>query len=174
MKLVVANGLQATPMSAVAKAAGTGMGTIYHYFTTKEDLINAVYLYIKQSEINQLFENIDPNISVKAKFLQLYTALIHFYLKHPESFAFMDQMQNAPVIYESTKQKGITSFEPVIQLIAQGQSEGIIKNIDIMSVLYFLAGTLNTYIRWILSVGKRKNKQYLEQHLRMVWDAVKE
>jgi AcrR family transcriptional regulator len=38
MKLLVDRGIQATPMSAIAKAAGTGMGTIYNYFATKEDL----------------------------------------------------------------------------------------------------------------------------------------
>jgi AcrR family transcriptional regulator len=35
MKLLTERGVQATPMSAIAKAANTGMGTIYNYFATK-------------------------------------------------------------------------------------------------------------------------------------------
>ena len=37
--LIAENGLQATPISSVAKEAGCGAGTIYRYFETKEELI---------------------------------------------------------------------------------------------------------------------------------------
>ena len=47
MTLLIENGVQGTPMSAIAKEANTGMGTIYNYFPTKEDLINSTYIYIK-------------------------------------------------------------------------------------------------------------------------------
>jgi TetR/AcrR family transcriptional regulator, repressor of fatR-cypB operon len=46
MKLLIANGVQATPMSAIAREANTGMGTIYNYYATKEELINAIYIFI--------------------------------------------------------------------------------------------------------------------------------
>lgn len=174
MKLLVTKGVQATPMSAIAKAAGTGMGTIYNYFATKEDLINAIYLYIKRSEVLLVTNSIDPNISVKAKFLNYYTAFINFYLKYPESFAFMDQMQNSPIIKIATKEEGKSAFVPVFELIIQGQQEGIIKKIELESILYFLAGTVTTYVRWVLSINKSKHKMLFEHQLRMVWDAIKE
>ncbi|MGN6435571.1 MAG: TetR/AcrR family transcriptional regulator [Agriterribacter sp.] len=174
MKLLVEKGVQATPMSAIAKAAGTGMGTIYNYFATKEELINAIYLYVKQSEISLVLGSIDPNASLKIKFTSYYTAFISFYLKYPESFAFMEQLQHSPIIQEVTKEEGKAAFQPVIDLIQQGQREGIIKQIDLMAILYFLAGTIATYVRWIISINKKNHSKQLEHHLRMVWDAIKE
>lgn len=173
MKLLVENGIQATPMSAIAKAAGTGMGTIYNYFPTKEDLINAIYLHIKTFEIAQTLKSLDQSSSLKAQFLAFYMAFINFYLKHPESFAFMAQMQNAPIITEATKAQGKTAFTPVFELIKQGQREGIIKDIEMESILYFLAGTINTFVRWILEMPAKSRKQKMEDQLRLVWDAVK-
>lgn len=174
MKLLVEKGVQATPMSAIAKAAGTGMGTIYNYFATKEELINAIYLYIKKTEVALVTKSIDPKASLKVRVLSFYTAFINFNLKYPESFAFMDQMQNSPVIQCSTKDEGKAAFMPVIELIEQGQRDGIIKPIEMEVILYFLGGTLTTYVRWILNSGKQKSSVHLEQHLRMVWDAIKE
>ncbi|WP_317196820.1 TetR/AcrR family transcriptional regulator [Edaphocola aurantiacus] len=174
MKLLAEHGAQATPMSAIAKAAGTGMGTIYNYFATKEELINAIYLYIKGSEINLVSKSIDEATPLKTRFLFYYTAFINFYLKHPEGFAFMDQFQHSPLILDSTKEQGKAGFIPVFALIEQGQKEGIIKNIDMEAILYFLAGTVTTYVRWMISAGKDKHKQHLEQQLRLVWDAIKE
>lgn len=174
MKLLVEKGVQATPMSAIARAAGTGMGTIYNYFPTKEELINAIYLYVKKSEITLVVNSIDKNASLKSKFLDFYTAFINFYLKYPESFAFMDQMQNSPIIQPATREEGKAAFMPVFELVEQGQREGIIKRIDMEAILYFLAGTVTTYVRWMLSVQKKNQKARLEQQLRMVWDAIKE
>ncbi len=174
MKLLAQKGVQATPMSAVAKAAGTGMGTIYNYFATKEDLINAIYLYVKQGEILLVTNSMKKDLSMKSKFMHYYVAFINFYLKYPESFAFMDQMQHSPVIRPATRDEGKAAFLPVITLIEQGQQEGIIKQMDMEAILYFLAGTVTTYIRWVLSSGKQDEQAPLEQQLRLVWDAIKE
>ena len=50
LRLLVSKGIRATPMSAIAKEAGTGMGTIYNYFPNKEMLVNALYVEVKQAE----------------------------------------------------------------------------------------------------------------------------
>jgi len=174
LRLLAEKGIQATPMSAIAREAGTGMGTIYNYFATKEELINAIYLYIKFSEIDQIVKSIDESASLKMKFFHYYTSFIHFYLKHPESFAFMDQFHSSPVITEDTKEKGRSGFMPVIDLIQQGQREGIIKQIDLDPILHFIGGTVTTYVRWIIDIGPQQHAKHLEQQLRMVWDAIKE
>ncbi|KFF12822.1 hypothetical protein IW15_08525 [Chryseobacterium soli] len=174
MKLLVERGIQATPMSAIAKAAGTGMGTIYNYFATKEDLINAIYLHIKTSEINQTLKNIPADASVKSKFLGYYTSFVTFYLKFPESFTFIDQMQNSPVIKEETKIIGKNALLPVYELIIKGQQDGIIKKYEIESMLNFLGGTITTFVRWRLGNNNIDAENQLEQQLKMVWDAVKD
>lgn len=171
MKLFIERGIQATPMSAIAKAANTGMGTIYNYFSTKEELINGIYLFIKKSEIEEIEMSVNSNDSLKSRFLGYYTSFIRFYLNYPESFAFMDQMQNSPIILPETKAEGRAAFLPVFELIKVGKAAGILKQIDEESILYFLAGTISAYVRKSLNAPKHSN---LEQQLLMVWDAIKE
>lgn len=174
MRLLTERGVQATPMSAIAKAANTGMGTIYNYFTTKEELINAIYLYIKRSEIHLIAKAMDSDSPLKARFFSFYIGFINFYFKYPESFAFMDQFHSSPIITEATRQAGQQDFLPVIALVQKGQEDGIIKQMDLEALLHFLAGTITTYVRWIKSSGKENEQGYLDQQLRMVWDAIKE
>lgn len=174
MKLLTERGVQATPMSAIAKAANTGMGTIYNYFATKEELINAIYLYIKRSEIYLIAKALDADTSLKARFFGFYTAFINFYFKYPESFAFMDQFHSSPIITDATRDAGQQDFLPVIALIQQGQQDGIIKQMDLDALLHFLAGTITTYVRWMKASGKENEQAYLDPQLRLVWDAIKE
>ncbi|MBB6369814.1 AcrR family transcriptional regulator [Chryseobacterium shigense] len=173
MKLLTEKGIQATPMSAIAKAAGTGMGTIYNYFPTKEELINAIYLYIKNLEVQFITRKTNES-SLKIKFLDYYKAFIDFNLQYPDCFAFMDQMQNSPVISCHTKEKGKAEFLQIIELIQKGQDEGIIKKMSIEAILQFLAGTMTAYVRWMLGIKENERKKYLDHQLRMVWDAIKE
>lgn len=174
MGLLSERGVQATPMSAIAKAANTGMGTIYNYFTTKEELINAIYLYIKRSEIHLIANAQDENASLKARFFSFYTSFINFYFKFPECFAFMDQFHSSPIITEETRIAGQQDFLPVIALIQQGQQDGIIKSIDLDALLHFLAGTITTYVRWVKGSGKENHQAMVDLQLRLVWDAIKE
>lgn len=173
MTLFVEKGIQATPMSAIAKAANTGMGTIYNYFPTKEALINAIYLHVKTYEINQTLSSLNSNKTIKVKFLDFYMSFINFYLKYPQSFAFLNQMQNSPIITKSTKEQGKNAFIPVFDLIIQGQKEGIIKSVEMESIINFLAGTINSFVNWLLQHPKKDHKSKIETQLQLVWDAMK-
>lgn len=174
MRLLTERGVQGSPMSAIAKEAGTGMGTIYNYFETKEELINAVYLYNKRAVIHLVSQAQGENISIKAKFISFYGGVVNFYFAHPDSFAFMDQFHSSPIITEVTREAGKEDFMPVLELLQQGQKDEIIKDMDLEALLHFLSGTITTYVRWAHSAGKTNDVESLQRQIRLVWDAIKE
>ena len=51
LQLLTEKGVHNTPMSAIAKSSGTGMGTIYNYFPNKDALFNDIYSRIKNEAI---------------------------------------------------------------------------------------------------------------------------
>lgn len=173
MKLLTENGVQATPMSAIAKAAGTGMGTIYNYFPTKEDLINAIYLYIKQDELKQIIVPVE-DVPVKKQFDHYYGGLTRYMIGHPDHFWFMDQFHNSPILLPETKEEGMKVLCPIIDLITKGQEQGIIKQLSKDELLQFLNGGLMGFVRWMLGSGKKLTQQLLDNQLRIAWDAIKQ
>src|SRR4051812_15341768 len=122
MKLLIENGVQATPMSMIAKEAGTGMGTIYNYFPTKEDLINAIYLYIKQDEIKAAASPF-VNESVKKQFEHFYSVLIRYMVANPLHFWFMEQFSVSPVITQETRNEGLRVFADYRTILKRGQEQ---------------------------------------------------
>jgi hypothetical protein len=99
---------------------------------------------------------------------------VEFYLKYPLSFAFMDQFQSSPIISEETKKEGKANFLPLFNLLKQGQKDGLIKEMELESLLQFLAGTITTFVRWVQDQPKSHREALLKQQWRMVWDAIKE
>ncbi|TXF90611.1 TetR/AcrR family transcriptional regulator [Neolewinella aurantiaca] len=171
VKLLATNGLHATPMSAIAKAAGTGMGTIYNYFGTKEILINAIYVDIKQQQ-ESLIPGFNPEESVKEQFERYYLTVTNFYLEHPGYYRVMDQLRGSPIITAESKLLGEKGIQPVIALLQQGQQEGLIKDFSMDELLQFISGTILAHLGWQLNSPGR-NPSSLSNQLKMVWDAVK-
>ena len=173
MELLIENGVQATPMSAVAKAAGAGMGTIYNYFPTKEELINAIYLYIKRHEVSIISQPFVSN-AIKKQFEQFYAGMLQYLVAYPKHFKFMDQFHVSPIITDSTRNEGMKVFAPYLEVLHTGQEQGIIKNISIEELMQFINGGLMGFARWIITTNKQLTPQLIENQLRIAWDAIKE
>ncbi|MFK8104103.1 MAG: TetR/AcrR family transcriptional regulator [Saprospiraceae bacterium] len=170
LKLLSAQGLHATPMSAIAKEAGTGMGTIYNYFPNKEVLINALYVKIKEEE-KHIFTNFDPTKPLKPQFAAYYHSAIQFFVDHPAYFQFMEQVQASPMITDASRAVGYEAIDTVLVLIEKGKADQVIKRIATQELLLFIGGTIVAYLRLHFRENA-KSTTALNNQLKMVWDAI--
>ncbi|MFK7807329.1 MAG: TetR/AcrR family transcriptional regulator [Saprospiraceae bacterium] len=172
LKLLTQKGVHATPMSAIAKEAGTGMGTIYNYFPNKEILINALYISIKQNE-KAVFSAFNKQKPLKTQFEQYYSQAIQFYLDNSLFFNFIEQLQASPIITSESKELGYEAITAVLELIETGKKERVIKRIETKVMMQFIGGTIISYLRLHFQEDNKK-KASLKNQLKMVWDAIKE
>ncbi len=174
LELLVKNGIHATPMSAIAKAAKTGMGTIYNYFDNKDILINAIYVEIKEQEEIILIA-LTKDQPIKTQFEDYYRSVIDFYLDNPLFFYFMQQLQASPIITAESKKVGYRAVDSVIRMLERGQRERIIKDINTRELLQFMGGAILSFVRWHLDqAATSRETTAMDNQLRMVWDAIKE
>ncbi len=173
MKLFIENDIQATPMSAIAKAAKTGMGTIYNYFATKEELINSIFIYIKLDQHKHITKTF-TNESIKKQFEYYYLSFNQFLLNNPSYFFFIDQFENSPILTKKTKEEGMSIIQPITDVLLKGQEQGIIKSMSIEELIEFLNGGIMGFIGWVLTNKKSNMDQLLKNQLKLAWDAVKD
>lgn len=170
MKLFTEKDIQATPMSAIAKEAKTGMGTIYNYFATKEELINAIYVHIKEEQI-AAFKTLVTDKGVHAQFDIFLEGMISYFIASPLHFYFIEQFKNSPLLTAESFEWTMKPYEPLIACISKGQKKGSIKPGPINDILYFLDGALNSFIGASI-VDNKVKKKALENHLTMAWNAI--
>ncbi|MGB0526046.1 MAG: TetR/AcrR family transcriptional regulator, partial [Flammeovirgaceae bacterium] len=173
LELFVQQGLQATPMSQVAKAAGTGMGTIYNHFDSKETLINAIYVYVKEKEANYIFQNYQEEQSFRNRFEFIYGRLMRYFLENPIEYQFIDRFAISPIITAESKEAVGKYFEIFYKLFEEGQRERIIKATPIKQLAYFVMGALSSIMRLQLVSGEQITETEFQQHLVLAWDAIK-
>lgn len=96
LELVAERGLHDTPMSLIAQRAGASAGTIYHYFTDKDDLIHAVYRSVKIAVNRVLGAGNVAALPHEQAFQQMWLNTYHFYRTHQMEAWFLDQYENSP------------------------------------------------------------------------------
>lgn len=172
LDLLVKKGIHNTPMSEIARAAGTGMGTIYNYFPNKEELINEIYVNIRMQE-KDLFLEVDTTHPIKTRFEDYLTVLIEFFLQQPSYFNFLLQLEASPIITDENRKKGRESVEIVADLLKSGQESRVVKNMEIGEILTFIGGGIYSYLRQHMDAPE-KERTSLSNHIQMVWDGIKE
>jgi len=173
LNLVVKNGIQNTPLSLITKEANVGMGTVYNYFKTKEDIIRELYLNIKKENAEFLLEQYDKDLPVKRRFFLLMKKVIEYYLNNPSSFLFIEQLQFSPIINDEIEKSASEYVSKVLELFKEGQKQEIIKKHDIQSQLYFVHGALSALIKLHIMGTTKLNASTIESAIISSWDAIK-
>lgn len=173
LKLIVDHGLEATPMSLIGKEAGVGMGTIYHYFASKEVLVNVLYRDLKQQVYDAMLRGYPHDAPYRERFFRLWRSLFDYYLRHPYAFLFMEQVGFSPILTEETRAVGYRTWEAPIQLFEQAQAAQVIKNLP-LSLLGFIAGApLNMLVRGHLANQITLTDELIEAAITACWDSIK-
>jgi AcrR family transcriptional regulator len=89
LDLVVERGFHAAPMSLVSKRAGASAGVIYHYFSSKEDIIHALYQRIHDQKAEVFLADYSPDIDPKTAFSAMWIRAYHFYRTHLKESRFL-------------------------------------------------------------------------------------
>ncbi|KDM92372.1 hypothetical protein EA58_06540 [Photobacterium galatheae] len=128
LNLFIQQGIQATATAKIAKAAGVANGTLFHHFASKQALVEALHLNIKE-EMAQAMTPPDPNLPLREQMIHLWQAAIRWGLSHPQKFQFLRQLANDPQ-YPLSQQHAMLSLAlPLLpQLIKQGQKAGILAD----------------------------------------------
>ncbi len=174
IKLFNTYGFDKTPTSLIAKEAGVATGTLFHYFSTKEELINHLYLKCKDNMMERAFKGVENEKSYRSKFRKTYDNMIRWGVEYKDDFLFFQQFSNSPSISESTKEEGRIRFEAIHQMILQGIEEEIFKEIDPEFLINLLFGLFSTNILYLVgNPEKLQDPDFFEVSFTVLWDAIK-
>ena len=169
LKLFVEQGEQATSMKWIAKEAKCGIGTIYNYFPSKDELISELYVEIKTKFFNSILEALDTNVPVKQQFIETWFKAIDFALSNPLKFKFLEMFSHSPKISKQASDIVNNLLIPLLEIYEKGKKEGIIKNQDTLQLLIFTNGAITTSVSFNPDIDEQGKKAIIL----MAWDAIK-
>lgn len=173
LQLITERGLERTPMSMIADGAEVGMGTVYKYFANKADIINAIYVKLKEEEAELVFVNRTNHNNVRETFEDYYGRMIDYFLDNPSKFDFISQYAFSPIIKEDTQRTAMARFYHFDELYKKGLQENLFKDIKAAHMTFFVFSAIAYWIKAAKEVHIPLDGNLKSTLLQMAWDAIK-
>ncbi|GEP92490.1 transcriptional regulator, TetR family [Chitinophaga terrae (ex Kim and Jung 2007)] len=173
LKLVVSKGLSGITMGDISKAAGIATGTLYVYFKSKDELINALFAACRENSVAHSFKGYDPAQPYKVGFKHVWLNILRYRLHNFEEAVFMEQCYHSPFITPETREKASRLAAPYNELLERGKKEQLLKPVDTGLLITFLVGSMNELVKQTHYHGTTLTRTRINTTFDMCWDALK-
>jgi AcrR family transcriptional regulator len=129
LQLFVNHGFNATSTASIAKAAGVATGTLFHHFPTKNDIMNQLFLSIKQQFATNIVTHTSLTGNLKQDANTLWQKAIDWAIEQPlKQLFFLQYSMSADIDAHVRKQAMNSTLGFIIVLIEQGKKQQIIAD----------------------------------------------
>ena len=173
LDLISEHGFHGTAMSMVADRAGVGVGTIYRYFDSKEDLITQLYLEIKQEMGKVFLANYSESLPLRERFRTLWLNMLHYYMDRPQEMAFIEQFDNSPYMNTAVREACAEHFGPLIRFFQYAFREGVLKEMPLEMLATFTLDVAVSLAKQHASGALTLDDEAKALAMAASWDALK-
>jgi AcrR family transcriptional regulator len=126
----VERGFHGTAIPQIAEKAEIAAGTIYHYFDSKEALVNALYRMWKSTVAQRVFTAFPQTAPVREQFRVMWHEIVAFAVGAPQAFAFIELHNHASYLDAESLAIDRQVKEFTAAVIRRAQTDGLVKPLE--------------------------------------------
>ena len=173
-KLFCENGFHSTSTAIISKEAGVATGTLFLYFRSKDELINALYREAKQEMAAVLQANIPAGAPFEQQLRHFWNRAISWALENKFAFRFLMMYSNSPFISCLTREEAASTFQFTKCLIEKAIKEDRITALDSNLFLSLFSAQLSATISYLARQPDLLNQQpVIDQTFGAFWKGVR-
>ena len=172
-KLIAESGFQGFSMHKLAKEARVAAGTIYRYFSDKEDLLLQVRLAVVQRNAEIIQRGVTDDMTLKQRFRKMWLNIFDLSGSNISTLKNRAQYDSLPCVRShETKELEREMFSKVEQLFAEGREQGVFKPLE-NPVLAALSLEVSVTLARKQSLGYyHLDEKAIEAAIEASWDAI--
>ena len=120
-------GLTAAPTSEISKQAGVAEGTLFTYFKTKDDLINALYREIKLELAVAMMSGFPRKTSVRNRLRHVWDGFVNWGVANPQQRKVLAQLQVSGMLSKESFEAGNAPFVEMQDMIRGAMEQHILR-----------------------------------------------
>lgn len=174
--LFVEQGFYATSTASIAKQAQVATGTLFHHFSSKDKLIEQLYLSIKQEFANHVVQirQQAPNLTLQQLAQQIWFGAIEWAMENPLKQRFFQQYSQSATINKAIKQQALASVYQLLEpLLVQGQQQSLVADYPMDLMLETCHGQFLTLSHFYIEQPHLwQNERYKQASFQLFWQAI--
>jgi len=120
-------GLTAAPTSEISKEAGVAEGTLFTYFKTKDDLMNALYREIKLELADAMMSGFPRKKSVRTRLQHVWDGYVNWGVTNSEQRKVLAQLLVSGVLSKESIEAGSAPFVEMQNMIRNAMGQHILR-----------------------------------------------
>ncbi|MCB9741743.1 MAG: TetR/AcrR family transcriptional regulator [Alphaproteobacteria bacterium] len=146
LSLFAEQGFHGTSVPEIARRADVGAGSIYRHFESKEGLVNALYVQLKEGFYGTVAQVEAEKRDTRAQFRAMFTALMGWALSNPQGVVFLELHHHGDYIDPAVRARYAGRRHPLDTLAERGVAEGLLKPLPLPAIQAAVQGV---YMGWL-------------------------
>ena len=162
----------AAPTSEISKRAGVAEGTLFTYFETKDDLINALYREIKLELADAMMSDFPRKKNVRTRLQHVWDRYVNWGIGNPKQRKVLAQLQVSEVLTKESKAAGSAPFIEFQTMIRDAIDGRVFRdNLPVELISKSLAVLVEATIDLTVSNPSKANK-YRDTGFQVFWAGI--
>jgi AcrR family transcriptional regulator len=116
------------PTAAITRAAGIAEGSLFTYFKTKDELINALYRELKLELADAMMSSFPRKQSVRHRLEHVWNGYVQWGIANPDQQKVLRQIQVWSGLTQESKQAGSAPFNEMQRMTEDAVTQRIYKD----------------------------------------------
>jgi AcrR family transcriptional regulator len=170
VRLFTERGFHGTPTSLIAREAGISNGTLFHYFPTKEELINFAYYEIKGRMARCIAEGVDDERTLEEKARMLWRNAILWGVEYPDEYMFVQQFGSSPYIRKLPPVEILKDAGPALDIFREVIKNSPLSDAGLEVAFTIIFSPINAVVRAIIDSGETFDRDLLiDRSFSLMW-----
>ena len=162
LKLFTEKGIDNTSTALISKEANVAAGTIYLYFENKVDLINKLYLSIKEESMVSSFLYLVEHSVDYESLEKVWMENVEWGVNNPNKFRFIMQFDLSPYNTKDTEAKTPDFGKLWLELIEDGIKNKILNDLPPQYISEFFSAHFIFTVEYIIQTKTKERKIFFD------------
>jgi AcrR family transcriptional regulator len=164
------NGLSASTAS-ITKAAGMAEGTLFIYFKGKDELMNTLYVEIKNDLAETMLDGLPHNASPRDGMQHIWNNYVDWGAKNPDHLAALHKLKVWEGLKPEIPETTLARFEQLHKLVESAITDGALKDVPYEFMLAIFSSHAETVMQYIKQDPSQAS-YYKEQGFELFWTGI--
>jgi len=173
LELIAEQGFHGTSVSQIAEKAGINVGSMYYYFTNKDDILHALYMDCKARITQHAFHNCAGDIPPDECLKRMIWNLVSYFIQNKAVIFYVEQYENSPYFSDSTAASEYADImKPYMELYERLNRQRLIKDLPVELIQSLLYGSITSLTKRYLNSEDSFDESVLSAAIDAIWDMI--
>lgn len=141
LELVATQGLIKTSISKISKRAKSSPGIVYHYFESKDEIMDTLFISIFSEMMAYILEDVTWQQPVLERYKDLWLRKYHFHINNPAKTTFIEQYKNSSYFTQEQEEASQREMLELFKMAQNDIEQGVVIELP-LEVIYTMTLTV--------------------------------